>query len=49
MMKKMQGAMGQQPGKGKKGKKKRGLGLRSLPGMNGMSISDLKGLEDLLK
>ena len=49
MMKKMQAATGQQPGKGKKGKKKRGRGLRSLPGMNGMSISDLKGLEDLLK
>jgi signal recognition particle subunit SRP54 len=55
MMKKMQGAMGvQKPGKGKKGKKgkkgrNKGKGLRSMPGLSGMSSADLKGLENLLK
>jgi signal recognition particle subunit SRP54 len=50
MMKKMQANITPQSrGKGKKGKKSRGRGLRSMPGMNGMSPADLKGLEDLLK
>ncbi|MDR3036785.1 MAG: signal recognition particle protein Srp54, partial [Coriobacteriales bacterium] len=51
MMKKMQGAMGApNPRKSKKGKKKsHPRGLRSLPGLGGMSTTDLKGLENLLK
>jgi signal recognition particle subunit SRP54 len=50
MMKKMSANLGnQQRGKGKKGKKSRGRSLRSMPGLNGMSPADLKGLEDLLK
>jgi len=47
MMKKMQVASG---GKGKgKGKKGRGRGMRSVPGLGGMSMSDLKNLENMLK
>jgi signal recognition particle subunit SRP54 len=53
MMKKMQVSLGGQNRgkgkKGKKGKKSQGRGLRSMPGLNGMSPADLKGLEDLLK
>ena len=47
MMKKMQVATG---GKGRgKGKKGRGRGMRSMPGLGGMSMSDLKNLENMLK
>jgi signal recognition particle subunit SRP54 len=56
MMKKMQGSMGSQAStrrggakKGRKGKKTRAKGLRSIPGLGAMSSADLKGLEDLLK
>lgn len=47
MMKKLQSA-NQQSGKGKKGRKgSRRFG--KIPGLNGMSATDLKGLEDLLR
>jgi signal recognition particle subunit SRP54 len=52
MMKKMQvnlTGQSRSKGKGKKGKKSRPRGLRSMPGLGGMSPADLKGLEDLLK
>ncbi len=51
MMKKMMPAMEQQLGagkkgkKGKKGKRRRGFGL---PGMGGMSMSDLKKIQDMM-
>ena len=51
MMKKMMPAMDQQLGagkkgkKGKKGKRRRGFGL---PGMGGMSMSDLKKIQDMM-
>ncbi|MDO4290218.1 MAG: signal recognition particle protein [Eggerthellaceae bacterium] len=47
MMKKMMGAVEQQGGKkGKKGKRRRGL---NVPGMGGMSMSDLKKLQEMME
>ena len=55
MIKKMQGVMdtkvkGKGKGKGKnKNKKGQGRGLRTIPGLGGLSPADLRGLEDMLK
>ena len=48
-IKKMQGAMEAKSSKKGKGKKGRGRGMRSVPGLSGLSPADIKGLEDMLK
>ncbi len=46
MVKKMTAGMNQGGKKGKKGKKRRGMGI---PGMGGLSMSDLKNIQGMLK
>ncbi len=46
MVKKMTAGMSQGGKKGKKGKKRRGMGI---PGMGGMSMADIKSLQNMLK
>ncbi len=46
MVKKMTAGMSQGSKKGKKGKKRRGMGI---PGMGGMSMADIKSLQNMLK